>query len=90
LASPPPLHPPAGTLEDGLSIAGGYVRCDTFESNVLYALRFMIDTRMGGGSWVEVKAGGWVPAQETGRASYCQVEAHCNWESLTAHAPEGE
>jgi hypothetical protein len=36
---------------------------------VIYALRFMVDTGMGGGSWVELPAGSWkrVP-QEQARA----------------------
>jgi DNA polymerase delta subunit 1 len=48
----------AGALEDG-------VRCGdralpslaSYESNVLYALRFMVDSNMGGGQWLEIPAG---------------------------------
>jgi DNA polymerase delta subunit 1 len=48
----------AGALEDG-------IRCGeralpslaSYESNVLYALRFMVDTNMGGGQWLEIPAG---------------------------------
>jgi hypothetical protein len=29
----------------------------SYESNVLYALRFMVDTNMGGGQWLEIPAG---------------------------------
>jgi len=29
----------------------------TFGSNVLFALRFMIDHKIGGGNWVEIPAG---------------------------------
>lgn len=50
--------PVPGALEDG-------VRCGeralpslaSYESNVLYALRFMVDTNMGGGQWLEIPAG---------------------------------
>jgi DNA polymerase delta subunit 1 len=79
-----------GALEDGMTVAGSYVRLDTFESNVLYALRFMIDTKMGGGSWVEVAQGKWKPVQEGTGASYCQIEAHCKWNDLVAHPAEGK
>jgi hypothetical protein len=48
----------SGALEDG-------IRCGeralpslaSYESNVLYALRFMVDTNMGGGQWLEIPAG---------------------------------
>jgi len=30
----------------------------TYESNVLYTLRFMVDTNMGGGQWLELPPGG--------------------------------
>lgn len=80
-------------LEDGSIRVGGDaagLRLQVFEANVLYALRFMVDTGMGGGSWVELPAGSWrrVPAQSA--ATYCQIEAHCRWDAVVAHAPEGE
>lgn len=31
----------------------------TYESNVLYALRFMIDNEIGGMTWVKIKKGTW-------------------------------
>lgn len=31
----------------------------TFESNVLYALRFMIDNEIGGMTWVKIPKGKW-------------------------------
>lgn len=35
---------------------------------MIYALRFMVDTGMGGGSWVELPAGSWkrVPQEQVG------------------------
>jgi DNA polymerase delta subunit 1 len=62
----------------------------TYEANVLYALRFMIDAGMGGGAWVEVPAGAWarVPAEQA--ATYCQIEAHVRYDKVVAHAPEGD
>lgn len=42
-----------------------FFRSTTYESNVLYALRFMIDCQVVGGNWVELPAGAYslVPAQ---------------------------
>eukprot|EP00879_Flechtneria_rotunda_P030021 GHRR01032523.1.p1 GENE.GHRR01032523.1~~GHRR01032523.1.p1 ORF type:complete len:118 (-),score=17.69 GHRR01032523.1:213-566(-) len=50
---------PAGALEDGVKLSSGQVlrSLASFESNVLYALRFMVDTNMGGGQWLELPPG---------------------------------
>jgi DNA polymerase delta subunit 1 len=59
VALPSIVAPARSLLEGGtLSVAGrGGWRFPTYESNVLYALRFMIDSAMGGGAWVELPAG---------------------------------
>lgn len=46
-------------LEDGLAVRGvsGVVSYHTFESNIAFVLRFMIDRDIGGASWLEVPAG---------------------------------
>lgn len=80
-------------LEDGSIRVGGSpngLRLQTFEANVLYALRFMVDTGMGGGSWVELPAGAWRRVPQDQGATYCQIEAHARWDSVVVHAPEGE
>jgi DNA polymerase delta subunit 1 len=46
-----------GALEDGVSVGGRFYSLGSYESNVLYTLRFMVDTDMGGGQWIEVPAG---------------------------------
>ncbi|WIA42723.1 hypothetical protein OEZ86_008668 [Tetradesmus obliquus] len=103
-ALPNLVAPARGALEDGMrcgALEDG-MRCGdralpslaSYESNVLYALRFMVDTNMGGGQWLEIPAGKWRaaagPEGGAGRASWCQVEAHCVWSDIIAHAPEGE
>lgn len=72
-----------------MNIGGDHVRLDTYESNVLYALRFMIDTGMGGGSWVTCPAGSYELAGEGQHVSYCQIEAHVRWNSVISHPAEG-
>jgi DNA polymerase delta subunit 1 len=59
VALPSVVAPARSLLEGGaLSVAGrGGWRFPTYESNVLYALRFMIDSAMGGGAWVELPPG---------------------------------
>lgn len=66
----------------------GDIRGTTYESNVLYTLRFMIDLDVVGGNWVELPAGSyWLPQS---RASYCQIEAHVRFDRLVSHAAEGD
>lgn len=57
---------PAGLFEQGISLkwlSGQYFRSTTYESNVPYALRFMIDCSVVGGNWVELPAGAYSVSQ---------------------------
>ncbi|XP_057550361.1 DNA polymerase delta catalytic subunit isoform X1 [Amaranthus tricolor] len=78
-----------GILDRGIQIDGlGTKSFMTYESNVLYALRFMIDCNIVGGNWIEV------PVEKYRRTSKnlssCQLEFDCLYTDLTSHAPEGE
>ncbi|TAQ88751.1 hypothetical protein B7494_g2929 [Chlorociboria aeruginascens] len=61
----------------------------TFDS-ITYVLRFMIDCKMAGMSWVEATTKSYklIPRHE--RQSNCQIEAEVNYRDLIAHKPEGE
>ncbi|KAF5188803.1 Dna polymerase delta catalytic subunit, partial [Thalictrum thalictroides] len=86
-------------LEKGIQIDGFGTKCFlTYESNVLFALRFMIDCNIVGGNWIEVRSGKYKKA--TKPMSYCQLEFDClypyvhevvlRYSELNSHAPEGE
>ncbi|XP_062102921.1 DNA polymerase delta catalytic subunit-like [Humulus lupulus] len=60
----------------------------TYESNVLFALRFMIDCNIVGGNWIEVPAGKYKKTAK--HLLYCQLEFDCLYSELISHAPEGE
>lgn len=81
-------------FEEGISLKwmgnGKYYRSTTYESNVLYALRFMIDCSVVGGNWVELPAGSYMLVAPQGHQTHCQLEAHLNYSELVSHAPEGE
>ncbi|KAF9599784.1 hypothetical protein IFM89_001730 [Coptis chinensis] len=78
-----------GILERGIQIDGlGTKSFVTYESNVLFALRFMIDCDIVGGNWIEVPVGKYKKAVRT--MSYCQLEFDCLYSELISHAPEGE
>ena len=49
----------SGILEMGIALdcLGGRTRSfQTYESNVVFALRFMVDCGISGGNWVELRA----------------------------------
>ncbi|CAL9181445.1 unnamed protein product [Musa hybrid cultivar] len=79
----------AGILERGITIDGiGSKNFLTYESNILFALRFMIDCNIVGGNWIEISAGKYKKAIKS--MSYCQLELDCLYSELISHAPEGE
>jgi DNA polymerase delta subunit 1 len=62
----------------------------TYESNVVFALRFMVDTSVVGGNWIELPAGKYGLIPDGAHHSHCQLEGHIRWDALVSHAPEGE
>nr|UWK20618.1 DNA polymerase delta subunit [Trichoderma psychrophilum] len=58
--------------------------------NIQYILRFMVDCKIQGMSWVEAPAGLYKLIPEHSRQSNCQIEAEVNYTDLIAHKPEGQ
>ncbi|KAL9393448.1 hypothetical protein Peur_012733 [Populus x canadensis] len=78
-----------GILDKGIQIDGlGMRSFMTYESNVLFALRFMIDCNVVGGNWIEVPAGKYKKTSKS--FSNCQLEFDCLYSELISHAAEGE
>ncbi|KAK3211470.1 hypothetical protein Dsin_016176 [Dipteronia sinensis] len=78
-----------GILDRGIQIDGfGMKSFMTYESNVLFALRFMIDCNIVGGNWIEVPVGKY--RKTTKLLSYCQLEFDCLYSELVSHCLEGE
>ncbi|KAK5993310.1 DNA polymerase delta catalytic subunit [Cladobotryum mycophilum] len=69
-----------GVLEGGLR---------TYD-NIQYVLRFMVDCKIQGMSWVEAPKGTYQLIPEHSRQSNCQIEAEISYLDLIAHKPEGE
>ncbi|ROV92912.1 hypothetical protein VSDG_06410 [Cytospora chrysosperma] len=61
----------------------------TFD-NIQYLLRFMVDCKIFGMSWVEAPASKYQLIPERDRQSNCQIEAECSYRDLIAHKPVGE
>nr|O48901.1 RecName: Full=DNA polymerase delta catalytic subunit [Glycine max]AAC18443.1 DNA polymerase delta [Glycine max] len=78
-----------GILDRGIQLDGlGMKSFLTYESNVLFALRFMIDCNIVGGNWIGIPAGKYKKTAKS--LSYCQLEFDCLYSELISHAPEGE
>ncbi|CAM8920329.1 unnamed protein product [Rhodiola kirilowii] len=78
-----------GILDKGIQIDGlGMKSFMTYESNVLFALRFMIDCNVVGGNWIEVPSGKYKKTKRS--MSYCQLEFDCLYSDLISHPAEGE
>ncbi|XP_013418997.1 DNA polymerase delta catalytic subunit [Lingula anatina] len=88
------IAPAKRILEMGFSFRGfpnhGY---STFESNIDFEIRFMVDTKVVGCNWIEVPARKY-SVRKSGDAikptSRCQLELDVSWENFISHAPEGE
>ena len=61
-------------LEEGLDILGRRERFQTYESNVPFVLRFMIDGGLAGCQWAKVAAGSFTPVAPAGRTAHTQLE----------------
>eukprot|EP00850_Spirogloea_muscicola_P000852 SM000003S11097 [mRNA] locus=s3:857343:865257:- [translate_table: standard] len=87
VATPTMVSACRGILERGLTVNGCVERFLTYESNVVYALRFMVDRDIVGGNWVELPAGDYVPVATP--LSLCQIEVDIRYDRIVSHPPEG-
>jgi len=60
----------------------------TFD-NIQYVMRFMVDTKVSGMSWVEAPAGTYELLLKN-LVSKCQIEAQVSYKDLIAHGTDGE
>ncbi|KAI1191407.1 DNA polymerase delta catalytic subunit [Nemania serpens] len=61
----------------------------TFDT-LQYILRFMVDCKIPGMSWVEAPATKYRLLNESNRQSSCQIEAEISYVDLISHEPKGE
>ncbi|KAJ3452810.1 intein-containing DNA polymerase delta catalytic subunit precursor [Anaeramoeba flamelloides] len=62
----------------------------TYESNILFALRFMIDVDIYGGCWLEARPHTYRLRSENYKISRCQIEFDIGWDELVSHPISGE
>lgn len=81
-----------GVLEKGFSVQGirdgAFTTYPTFESNVVFPLRFMVDCAVVGGNWIEFPKGSYKVREK--KQSMCQIEVDIMYDKIVSHAAEGE
>jgi DNA polymerase delta subunit 1 len=78
-------------LEEGVQISGaGVLRGQTYESNVPYVLRFMIDNEISGSDWVEMAAGTYSVRSSKDMISRVSLEVDVFYNNLKPHECVGE
>jgi DNA polymerase delta subunit 1 len=87
----PSLVPSAKRLvDDGFSIpTGQYVHGQTFESNVPFVLRFMIDNEISGADWVEFPAAKYSVRRPAQCVTRCTLEVDVTYDNLVHHECTG-
>ena len=74
--------------EEGIDLPGvGLSTCPTYESNVPFILRFMIDNAISGSNWLELKAATYV--MRSPQTTTSQIEVDVIFEDIVSHPSEG-
>lgn len=89
--SPNAMNSAKRIVETGISFSGhDNVQFSTFESNIPFVMRFMVDTRMTGVNWIELPAKKWSLRSSAEHVSRSQLEVDVAFQDLISHQPEGE
>lgn len=67
--------------------------CRTYESNIDFDIRFMVDKKVVGCCWIELPSSTWrrrVPGKSPAPESRCQIEVDTAFNTFIAHEPEGD
>ena len=84
-----PQHVPAarGICSDGFTIpnVGHQDGMLTYESNIVFVMRYMVDAKIVGANWVTLPAGKYLTRSSL--STTCQYEADIMWDDLVSHDP---
>lgn len=77
-------------IDDGFNVPNaGVLRGQTYESNVPFILRFMIDNNITGSDWIELPAATYALRDENQKISRCTFEVDVFFNSLNVHECSG-
>jgi len=77
-------------FEKGVTVDGIEFPAITYESNMPYALRFMIDIGLQGMSWLRIQPGDYKIRPVNERTSNCQIEIDTKFDKIIALPSEGD
>lgn len=80
-------------LTDGIyleKLGSGKFSFQTYESNLPFVLRFMIDQSIYGAGWVEVPVGSCQVRSKEEKDTHCQIEIDVPYDKIISHVSEGE
>ncbi|RYY86688.1 hypothetical protein EON63_05385 [archaeon] len=73
-------------IDEGIHTSQGLsIRGQTFESNVPFVLRFMIDENIQGSDWIELPAGTYTRVADTLTLSRCTLEVDVAFNNIVSH-----
>ncbi|KAH9507561.1 hypothetical protein Btru_051479, partial [Bulinus truncatus] len=94
VAIPRLIAPCKRLLEQGIQLPGyQHHGFQTYESNIDFEIRFMVDTDVVGCNWIELPAGKYsvrVKDNSNPKISRCQLEVDIAWTEFISHQTEGE
>uniref|UniRef100_A0A8C9T3D3 DNA polymerase n=1 Tax=Scleropages formosus TaxID=113540 RepID=A0A8C9T3D3_SCLFO len=91
MAKPRLIAPAKRLLEQGFKFGSFPLQSYTsYEANIDFEIRFMVDSNMVGCSWIELPAGKYRVREEKGLVSLCQYEVDVAWTHLVSHPAEGD
>mmetsp|Transcript_16058 Transcript_16058/g.17971 ORF Transcript_16058/g.17971 Transcript_16058/m.17971 type:complete len:1054 (-) Transcript_16058:969-4130(-) len=79
-----------GLCERGFQLGDRTFQTFTYESNIPFALRFMIDTKIVGMNWIELEPETYKLREPRIRISRSQIELDVHYQKLVIHKAEGE
>lgn len=78
-----------GIIERGVKYRDDHYSSQTFESNVPFALRFMIDAGLTGMCWIELPCNSFNLRTSHNKVSRAQLEVDISYREIIVHKPEG-
>ena len=92
MAAPTMVAPCRSIFEKGVRVPGhaGELVLTTYESTVLFVMRFMVDRDISGANWLEAPARSYRPRTGARKRSNCQIEFDIVYDRLVSHESVGE
>lgn len=79
-------------FDDGITLpnhSGSVFRCQTYESNVPFVLRFLIDNNISGADWIELPAHTYSIRDKDKKTSRCSLEVDITYNNIVSHECSG-